>query len=418
MLINILKKVITPGWERTLYIMFVAQIITAVGFSSIFPFLPLYVRDLGTETGLSLEFLAGAVFSAQALTMMIASPIWGSVADRFGRKLMVERSMFGGAVILLLMAFVRSAEELVILRAIQGLITGTMAAANALVAGIAPRRQIGYAMGLIQVGLGAGIALGPLLGGLIADYFGYSMAFYVTSALLFASGVLVWLGVKESYHPVDSQRRRSVTSAWGEILQSSGVKVTYSLRFFSQLGRMMIIPIAPLFIASLMAGEYRVNTITGLMIGAHATTATLSAVYLGRLGDQIGHRKIVVFCFASVGLLYLPQSMVSSGWQLIVLQALAGIAVGGILTGISALLAKFTREGGEGALYGLDNSIISGARSLAPLVGSGVAIWLGFRATFFLTGLLYLGAMILAVWRLPIDHVNSTAIPESELSEF
>ena len=114
----------TTSWRRTLAIMFVAQLFSAVGFSIIFPFLPLYIADLGTTTGLSIEFWSGMVFSSQAITMMIASPIWGTMADRYGRKLMVERAMFGGAVIVLLMAFVQSAEQLVLLRAIQGFITG------------------------------------------------------------------------------------------------------------------------------------------------------------------------------------------------------------------------------------------------------------------------------------------------------
>jgi DHA1 family multidrug resistance protein-like MFS transporter len=99
----------TP-WQRTLYIMFAAQLMTAVGFSSIFPFFPLYVHELGSSTGMNLDVLAGLVFSSQAFTMMLAAPIWGTIADRYGRKLMVERAMFGGSIILLLMAFVRSAE--------------------------------------------------------------------------------------------------------------------------------------------------------------------------------------------------------------------------------------------------------------------------------------------------------------------
>ena len=127
------------SWHRTLYIVFFAQLMTAVGFSSIFPFLPLYVESLGTHTSLSLELLAGLVFSAQAFTMMLASPIWGALADRYGRKVMVERAAFGGAVLLLMMAYVRSAEQLVALRAIQGFVTGTLAASNALVAASVPR---------------------------------------------------------------------------------------------------------------------------------------------------------------------------------------------------------------------------------------------------------------------------------------
>ena len=80
-----ITKNFSSGWQRTLYIMFFAQMITAVGFSTIFPFLPLYVKDLGTNTGLSLELLAGLVYSGQAFAMMIASPFWGAIADRYGR---------------------------------------------------------------------------------------------------------------------------------------------------------------------------------------------------------------------------------------------------------------------------------------------------------------------------------------------
>ena len=167
-------------WQRTLYILFFAQLMVAVGFSSIFPFLPLYVEQLGSSTGLSIELLSGLVYSAQAFTMMLASPFWGALADRYGRKLMVERSMFGGAVTLLLMSFAASAEQLVVMRAIQGLITGTIAAANALLASVTPRKHIGYAMGLLQVGFGTGIAVGPLIGGAVADLFGYSVVFYLS----------------------------------------------------------------------------------------------------------------------------------------------------------------------------------------------------------------------------------------------
>ena len=97
------------AWQRTLYILFVSQFLVAVGFSCIFPFLPFYVEELGTKTNLGLELLTGLVYSSQAFTMMIAAPIWGMIADRLGRKMMVERAMFGGALLLFLMAFAQSA---------------------------------------------------------------------------------------------------------------------------------------------------------------------------------------------------------------------------------------------------------------------------------------------------------------------
>src|SRR5262245_49805275 len=122
------------SWKRTLYLLAFAQVVSSIGFSVFFPFLPLYVNQLGTNTGLSLEFWSGMVFGGQALVMALTAPIWGSIADRYGRKPMLERALYGGTIIILLMGFARSAEELALLRAIQGAITGTIAAANALAA--------------------------------------------------------------------------------------------------------------------------------------------------------------------------------------------------------------------------------------------------------------------------------------------
>jgi MFS transporter, DHA1 family, multidrug resistance protein len=391
------------SWRRTLYIMVFCQVITSIGFSSIFPFLPLYVKSLGSVTSIGTEVLSGLVFSSQALTMMIASPIWGMLADRWGRKLMVERAMFGGAVILLLMAFVRSAEELVLLRAIQGLITGTIGAANALVASVVPRERSGFAMGLLQVGLGAGVGLGPIIGGAVADAFGYRAAFYVTSALLAIAGIIVASGVQEHFVPPENagSRRPSFWKEWRHIFSAPGVLTTYTLRFMDSLARMSFIPILPLFALELLTEASAVNSFTGLIIGAASAAAALFSIISGRLGDRTGHRMIVIACTLAGFLSFLLQVAVDSGWQFLALHLMAGIAHGGIVTGVTALLARYTQCGEEGAVYGLDNSINSGARALAPMIGVSIAVWLGFRAVFGAISLLYLTAAALALWRLP-----------------
>jgi len=405
------KDAITKPWQRTLYITFFAQLMTSVGFSSISPFLPLYVKDLGTITNLSVEILVGMVFSAQAFTMMIASPIWGIIADRYGRKLMVERAMFGGAVMLLIMAFARSAEELIILRAIQGLITGSASAANALVASVAPRDRTGYAMGLIQVGRGSGIALGPLIGGAVADFYGYSAAFYVTAALLFLSGVLVWVGIDEEFVPEGARvNGLSFLAQWRHVLAAPGVIVAYSMRFMNRLGRMMIYPMIPLFVVILMRDAVRINTFTGLVVGVGSATMTLSALYFGRLGDRIGHRRIVIISMIIAAVLYFGQSFAVMGWHLLVLQAFVGVMLGGILPGISALLARYTEVGEEGVVFGLDNSVQAGARTVAPLVGAFIANLIGLRATFMAAALIYLVTALLAAWGLPVTKKSGKCL--------
>lgn len=396
------------SWKRTLYVTVFAQIMTSIGFSSFFPFLPLYIADLGADSRLSVEILSGLAFSGQAVMMMIASPIWGIIADRYGRKLMVERAMFGGAVVICLMGLARSAEELVLLRAVQGMVTGVVGAHNALVASVVPRERTGYAMGLLQVGLGIGIAIGPLIGGLVADMFGYRVAFYVTGLLLFISGIIVWLGVEENFQPASRVKTeiRTIVQKWSSILSTPGVLVIYSLRFVSQFGRMMIFPVLPLFIQTLMKDPSRVNTFTGMVVGTSSVFITLSAICLGRLGDRIGHRRILICCFIGGALAFLPQGFVMAPWQLLVMQALAGAALGGIVPSISALLARYTPQGEEGVVYGLDNSVNSGARALAPIIGASVAMWMGLRTTFIVICLLFFIAGILSLWRLPREMAS------------
>lgn len=383
--------------------MFFVELMSAVGFSSIFPFLPLYVESLGSSTGTSTELLAGLVFSAQAFTMMLASPVWGALADRYGRKLMVERATFGGTIVLLSMAFVRSGEELVLLRALQGLITGTIAATNALVASVVPRERMGFAMGTLQVGQGTGVALGPVIGGLIADLYGYNYAFFVTAAMLFLSGLLVFFGVEERSNGREKAGNQSVSlfSRWRHVIRAPGVPTTYSLRFLTQLGRMMIIPIAPLFVRQLLGSDSQVNTFTGLVIGVSAATTILSSLFLGALGDRIGHRKVFIASSLIAAGLYLTQTTVMQAWQLLVLQALVGVALGGIIPAISSLLATFTEEGEEGAVYGLDNSINASARSIAPMIGSGIAVSFSLRATFSATAVIFFLTTLFAFIYLP-----------------
>jgi len=391
------------SWQRTLWILFFAQLITAVGFFTIFPFLPLYVKSLGSSTGLSVELLSGLVFSAQAFTMMLSSPIWGSLADRYGRKLMVERSLFGGAVLLFLMSFVRTAEQLVFLRAIQGLITGTVAASSALMAAQAPRQRMGYAMGVLQVGLGAGIAVGPLIGGAVADLYGYSTSFYIPSVLLLVAGILVLVGVEEHFDRSEGNTvgRNSLLNQWRILILTPGILMTLMMRFMTSVGRMTLVPLIPFFVEDLIDASVGLNTFTGLVIGISSATTTVSSIFLGKLGDRIGHKLVLVVSMLLAAVLYTVQSLITTGWQLLLFQALVGVAIGGVIPMISALLASFIKYGEVGAVYGLDNSINAAGRAVAPIVGALVANQSGLRATFIATGLIFLIASLLGIWRLP-----------------
>jgi MFS transporter, DHA1 family, multidrug resistance protein len=387
------------NWKRVLSIMFIVQMLSVVGFSCVLPFLPLYVHALGTTTSMSESLCTALVYSGQAFTMMLASPLWGYLADKYGRKVMVERTTFGGAIVLILMAFPRSAEELVLLRMLQGAITGVLGAANALVAASVPREKSGFAMGLMQVSMGLGFALGPLLGGVIADLFGYQSVFYVTAFLLVIAGILVWRFIDEQFVPrrTTGKKQLSLFGEWMRVLRTPGVGVLYLLRFINQSGRIIYYPILPLFILTLIDNQEQVNSYTGIVISVASASTALFSLMIGRFGDRSSHQKMVILCLCGAGIAFIFQSLVQSSWQLIILQLFYGAALGGVVTSISALLAVFSEKGDEGIVYGIDNSVNAGARMLGPLMCFAISSLIGMRMVFAFAGVLYFLATVLAL---------------------
>jgi DHA1 family multidrug resistance protein-like MFS transporter len=188
---------------------------------------------------------------------------------------------------------------------------------------------------------------------------------------------------------------------WTSILVSPGVGLIYVTRAMSWLGRTMLLQILPLFVATLMPESDRVSTFTGLVAGLAAATGTASAVYLGRLGDRIGHRQVLVGSAMIGGLFYIGQFFVTQPWQLLLLQALTGAAIGGVTPALSALLNNYTQPGQEGAVYGLDSSVAAAARAVAPLIGTGIAIWIGLPGAFAMAGLCFLLTAAIAIRWLP-----------------
>lgn len=376
-------------WRRNLYVLFGVQMLSMVGFSMVFPFLPLYINEIGVKTWGSVEFWSGMVFSAQAMTMMISAPLWGAIADRYGRKIMLIRATLGGAFLITLMGFVQSAEQLTLLRAVQGLVTGTIPAANALVASSAPKEHSGEALGLLQTGTWLGVAVGPLIGGVIGDAFGFRESFWVTGSLLALSGFSIIFWVQEDFKPAGKIKRQPFFNSFRVLLRAPNMFYLYMVTFLETSGRMLIFPIAALFIMKLMGTSAGAATVTGLMMGIKAITGSASAVWLGRIGDRIGHLRILLVSVVASVCCYLPQAFVNSAWQLMLLQALSGIAIGGMIPSINALMNLQTPAGNQGATYGLNASITAAGRSVAPLLGAAFAMWLGMRSVFVLAAAVY-----------------------------
>lgn len=386
-----------PQWRRNLYILFAVQILSTAGFSLVFPFLPLYVKELGVATVGSIEFWSGLVFSSQAVTMMFTAPIWGTIADRYGRKPMLIRASLGGAILVGAMGFAQNAEQLVLLRTIQGMVSGVIAASNALVAASAPREKSGEALGLMQTGTWVGVAIGPLVGGVLGDAFGFRESFWITGGMLGLAALAVIFWVQEEFTPVERKNRPGFLASYRTLIHAPDMASLYSSTFLFSLARSVTLPVAALFVLELMGPTAAVATVTGMLMGFKAIVGSGSAVWFGRLGDRLGHPRILLFGAVLGVLLYIPQPFVTDAWQLVVLQALTGLVQGAMVPAIGALMNLRTPDGAKGAAYGLDNSVNAGGRMIAPMLGAGVAVWFGFRGVFALTGVVYVASALVAL---------------------
>jgi MFS transporter, DHA1 family, multidrug resistance protein len=407
------------SWQKTLWILFGAQLGTAIGFSTINPFLPLYLSGLSNPRHAAVATLSGLVYSSQAFAMMVASPVWGSIADRFGRKPMVIRAMLGGGLTVFLMGFARTVDELIFLRVMQGFLSGAISATSALIVAKAPPDKIGYSMGVLQLGLWSGVSLGPLIGGMVSDYFGFRAAFIFTAILLCASGAAVWMQVDESHNrpPSGKKSLRSFADNWKRILLFPGLISTLTLRFFISLGRTALLPVLPLFVQSLMPGNTHIGGYTGLTIGLSSGASAVSAIYLGKLGDRLGHRRIALFSAILTAVFFIPQSAVHCAGQLMVLYTLTGIGIGGLTPSLSALLARFSRPSDAGSVYGIDNSINAAGRALSPMLAAWVAAGLGLRWVFSVTGFLFAVTAIVIAALVPRTAAPGPASKSPEVKE-
>ena len=409
-----------PGWNTTLYAVWAGQLLALIGFSSRVPFLPFYLDDLGVSDVSGQALWSGAINAAGAAAMAITAPIWGLLADRYGRKPMLLRGLFGGAVVVVMMGFASSPWQLLALRVLEGMLTGTVAAATALIATSAPKQRLGYALGMVQTAVFAGAAAGPLFGGFAYDRIGPRATFVLAGMMLFCGGVTVAFLARERFTRVathamtdegQTRWRRFRTS--GAFLFTAAMLTMLGAIFAVRLIAMAMQPIIPLFVQQLAPDDPHVATVAGIVLGSAGFTSAFAAAYLGRLGDRTGHRRVLAVSLLGAGLVYLPMAFVRDPWQLALLQALMGVAAGGLIPSANALIAHLTPVERRGAIFGLTAAISAVGGFIGPLVGAFLATSLGFRATFIVSGTLLLAVAAMVIWSQDAAEERGRDVEES-----
>ena len=374
--------------------MFAAQLLSMIGFAFVLPFLPFYIRELGVTDERLVPVWAGVMAAAGSLVMAVFSPLWGWLADRHGRKIMVERAMFGGAVITFAMGLVSNVWQLLFLRLLSGATTGTISASIAMVSTVVPRQRLGYALGLMQVAVFLGMTLGPWIGGIMADVIGYRYTFMAGGAILLLGGAFVLFGTQERF-----SRPSKETLAKGDRLLSllayGGFPAMLALFFFFHFTVHFVAPILPLFIETMYdAARGGVASTTGMLFAISGGTAALSAGGIGYLSDRIGYKRILLFHLLLTAVSMLLHGAAQGILHLVLLRILYGLAAGGILPTMNALVGRLIPPSSYGKAYGLTSSMTALGMAAGPLFGGIMASAWGYRWPFVFVGVLMIAVTL------------------------
>lgn len=389
----------TSPWRSTLFVMFIAQLLSIVGFAFVLPFIPFYIREIGVTDEKLVPVWAGILGAASSLTMTIFAPIWGWLSDRYGRKLMVERAMFAGAFITMAMGMIGNVYQLLILRLLAGAFTGTISASISLVSSVLPVTKLGFGLGLMQVAVFLGMSLGPWIGGMIADIVGYRLTFIAGGASLLVGGILVMMGAKEKFIRPSSVSLKRSGSMWTLFALPGFLSLMIVFLLFN-FSIHIAIPIIPLFIEEVGNLKTQVASTTGLMFAVTGATASISAAAIGYLSDRRGYKQVLIVNLFITGILWVAHALARNINQLLVIRILFGFAAGGNLPTMNALVGKLTPKESYGKAYGLTASMTSLGMTLGPLAGGIMASYMGLRWPFVVVGLLLSLVVIPIILRL------------------
>ncbi|MGZ9582991.1 MFS transporter [Paenibacillus marinisediminis] len=380
-------------WKLNLIILWFGNFLVMAGMTMVVPFLALYLQeDIGLTDPHQIGIWSGLIFAGNFVTSFIFQPIWGKFADKYGRKVMLLRSGFGMAIVTVLMGFATSPVHLLLLRMLNGTISGFNPAAIALVSATTPKKQMGFAMGTLQSGAVAGTILGPLIGGFLADWVGFRPIFYITGTLLFLGSLLALLMVKENFNKEQamSEPQISVIEGFKELSKTKELLALFTVTFLLQFAMLSPMSLLPLYVQKLHGSTQNLALLSGMVSAITGISNMICAPILGKLSDKIGAHRILMFSLIGAACTLIPQAFVNNVWQLLIVRFMLGMFMGGLLPSVNSLIRKFTPDGMESRAYSFNSSTLALGNMAGPVVGGAVSGLIGIEGIFIMSGLFLL----------------------------
>ena len=357
------------------------------------PFLPIYVEQLGVKSHAAIVQWSGIAYGVSFLGAGLMAPVWGKMADLYGRKLILMRASLAMAITMSLIGVAQDIWQLVALRLAAGVLGGYASGAVVLVATQTPKDRSAWALGVLSTGAMTGTLLGPLIGGVLPGLIGLRGTFFLAGGTIFLAFLATCGLIKEDQSLYQKGTRRVTKGAWSMIPDRRPVIVMLTTAMLLMLANMSIEPIITVYVGQLVDQPDVVFT-AGLVMAASAIGGVLMAPRLGRLADRIGPWNLISASLVICGLLLVPQAFVTNRWQLIGLRFLMGMSLAGLMPAVAATIRHTVPQGALGTILGFNTSAQYAGQVIGPLVGGFVGGHYGMRSVFLATTVIMFGGAV------------------------
>jgi len=371
------------SWKENLRVAWFGSFLTGASISLVVPFMPIFVEQLGIE-GDQVAFYAGLAISVSAVSAALVSPIWGILADKYGRKPMMIRAGLAMTITMGGLAFVPNIYWLLFLRLLNGVFTGFVPNATALIASQVPKDKSGAALGTLSTGVVAGTLTGPFVGGFIAEIFGIRNVFLLVGSFLFLAAILTIFFIKEDFQPVAKEKAIPTKEVFSSFKYPRLLVNLFLTSFVIQFSAQSIGPILALYVRDLGQTE-NLLFVSGLIVSSMGFSSMMSAGILGKLGDKVGNHRLLVAAQIYSVIIYLLCAHATSPLQLGLYRFLFGLGTGALIPGVKALLSKMTPKSGISRIFAFNQVFFYLGGVIGPMAGSAAAGYLGYHAVFYAT---------------------------------
>ncbi|MBE6358295.1 MAG: multidrug efflux MFS transporter [Lentisphaerae bacterium] len=392
------------NWKKNLFFIWLSQFLSLAGFASCMPFIPKVMEEyLGiTDTGLRLQYISAYHFSGM-ISLCVSMVVWGMLADRFGRKMMLLRASFAAMIFYPLLALSPNIWILLLIRFCCSFFSGTYNPAQTLAVSTAPPEKHGFVLGVLSTALWSGYMLGYLIGGVVAEKFGFTAAFTSCGIIYGISGLLVMFFVKEKFDRKVEQKKLAAVKKPVRQLLTPGVCGILMMVLFMGLARRLGEPFLAELVGNVMRDKETVSlnclffTLTGSEVfftGIISAGASLggffSGVCIGWLCDRIAPRKLLIPVLLSSSIATAAQLFSNEVTVLIIARFFAYFSAGGIMPILQLMLTRITRPELRGTFFGWSGSLSTAGGVVCAFVSWILGKYFGLRGIYWGEAAIYL----------------------------